>query len=467
MPNANDDQRALTQLRAGEYSYLDRDGQVYLDYTGAGLASRSQLQAHRDRVAGGLYGNPHSESPASAASSRLIDETRRSVLSFLHASPDEYAVIFTANATGACRLVGEAYPFRRGAQLVLTADNHNSVNGLREFARRRRARTTVVPIRTPDLRADEGALVDTLTRGSHRRPRLLAYPAQSNFTGVQHPLSWVKLAQRNGFDVLLDAAAYLPTNPLHLDQVQPEFVAISWYKIFGYPTGVGCLVARRSALARLQRPWFSGGTVVGVSVQGDWHWLTDDESAFEDGTLNFLSIPDIQIGLRWLDSIGGTEAIQRRVRTLTERLLDRLGRLAHPNGRPMVVLYGPRDLRDRGGTVAFNLLDPDGRTVDERLVAREATAARISLRTGCFCNPGAGEGAFELTGGRLFNSHRWGQQTVDDYLELIGLPTGGAVRVSLGLASNQADVDHFLNFVERTYRDRTASADGLAPRVRC
>jgi selenocysteine lyase/cysteine desulfurase len=467
MPNASDDQRALTQLRAGEYSYLDRDGQVYLDYTGAGLASRSQLQAHRDRVAGGLYGNPHSESPASAASSRLIDETRRSVLSFLHASPDEYAVIFTANATGACRLVGEAYPFRRGAQLVLTADNHNSVNGLREFARRRRARTTVVPIRTPDLRADEGALVDTLTRGNHRHPRLLAYPAQSNFTGVQHPLSWVKLAQQKGFDVLLDAAAYLPTNPLHLDQVQPEFVAISWYKIFGYPTGVGCLVARRSALARLQRPWFSGGTVVGVSVQGDWHWLTDDESAFEDGTLNFLSIPDIQVGLRWLDSIGGTEAIQRRVRTLTERLLDRLGRLAHPNGRPMVVLYGPRDLRDRGGTVAFNLLDPDGRTVDERLVAREATAARISLRTGCFCNPGAGEGAFELTGGRLFNSHRWGQQTVDDYLELIGLPTGGAVRVSLGLASNQADVDHFLNFVERTYRDRTASADGLAPRVRC
>src|SRR6187549_2566975 len=139
MPNASDDQRALTQLRAGEYSYLDREGQVYLDYTGAGLASRSQLQAHRDRVAGGLYGNPHSESPASAASSRLIDETRRSVLSFLHASPDEYAVIFTANATGACRLVGEAYPFRRGAQLVLTADNHNSVNGLREFARRRRA----------------------------------------------------------------------------------------------------------------------------------------------------------------------------------------------------------------------------------------------------------------------------------------------------------------------------------------
>ena len=59
------------------------------------------------------------------------------VLRHLNADPEEYSVIFTPNATGACRLVGEAYPFRRGSRLILTVDNHNSVNGLREFARRR------------------------------------------------------------------------------------------------------------------------------------------------------------------------------------------------------------------------------------------------------------------------------------------------------------------------------------------
>ena len=91
--------------------------------------------------------------------------------------------------------------------------------------------------------------------------------------------------------MLLDAAAYVPANRLDLSAVRPEFVAVSWYKVFGYPTGVGCLLARRDALARLRRPWFSGGTIWGVSVQGGWHRMLDDEGAFEDGTLNFLSHP--------------------------------------------------------------------------------------------------------------------------------------------------------------------------------
>ena len=458
--------RSLAQLRADEYDYLDRRGQVYLDYTGSGLAARSQLRAHHERLSEGLFGNPHSENPASVASTQLVENARRAVLAYLHASPSEYAVIFTPNATGACRLVGEAYPFGPGSALILTADNHNSVNGLREYARARQARTVPVPVRAPDLRVDEPALMDALRTGRGRSPSLLAYPAQSNFTGVQHPLRWVGLAHQHGFDVLLDAAAFLPTNPLRLDRVKPDFVTVSWYKVFGYPTGVGCLVARREALARLRRPWFSGGTILAVSVQADWYRLAEDESAFEDGTLNFLSIPDVQVGLSWMESIG-IERIRGNVQQLTGGLLARLGALRRGNGRPMVRIYGPRDTRERGGTVALNLLDPDGVLVDERLVAIESAAAGISLRTGCFCNPGAGEGAFEISDDQLAGSAEWGTRTVDEYLDRIGLPTGGAVRVSLGLASNQADVERFLDFTERTYRDRPATTEGLAPRLRC
>jgi selenocysteine lyase/cysteine desulfurase len=460
----------MDKLRADEYAYLDRDRHVYLDYTGSGLASTSQLRAHHDRLTGALFGNPHSENPTSSASTERVESARRAVLRHLNAPADEYIAIFTPNATGACRLIGEAYPFGRDTRLVLTADNHNSVNGLREFARAGRARTDHVPVQTPDLRVDDAALAAALTqrrRGRRDgRPGLFAYPAQSNFSGVQHPLGWVELAHEHGYDVLLDAAAYLPTNPLDLTVVKPDFVTASWYKVFGYPTGVGCLVARRDALARLRRPWFSGGTIVAVSVQADWHWLTDDETAFEDGTLNFLSIPDVEVGLAWIESIG-IELIQGRVRQLTGELLDRLNELRHSNDRPMVRIYGPRDTSRRGGTIALNLLDPEGVPVDERLVAGESARAGISLRTGCFCNPGAGESAFDLTGGAMRKSLRWGVRTVDSYLELMGLPTGGAVRVSLGIASNQADVEGFVTFVERTYRDRSIDSQGLAPRLRC
>jgi selenocysteine lyase/cysteine desulfurase len=466
----------IDELRATEYSYLNERGDVYLDYTGAGLAARSQLQAHAARIGAGCFGNPHSENPTSSASTRLVEQARAAVLRHFNTTQDDYAVIFTPNATGACRLVGEAYPFRRHRRLVLTADNHNSVNGLREFARARGARVAYVPLVAPELRVSETDVLAALSRGHGSRPGLFAYPAQSNFSGVQHPLDWVRRAQEAGYDVLLDAAAYVPTNPLDLSAVQPEFVAVSWYKVFGYPTGVGALLVRRAALPRLRRPWFSGGTIWGVSVQGGWHRMLNDEGAFEDGTLNFLSIPDVTTGLDWIDAIG-TDLIQRRVSMLTGWLLKSLGRLKHGNGAPLVRLYGPADLTRRGGTVSFNFLDPAGRVVDERAVTRDAATAGISLRTGCFCNPGAGEWAFGLSkkdvrgpwwlgligGGFLRRS----MTTVDDYLDVIGLASGGAVRVSLGLVSNVADVEAFLDFAERTYRDREADLAGLAPRLRC
>jgi selenocysteine lyase/cysteine desulfurase len=133
----------------------------------------------------------------------------------------------------------------------------------------------------------------------------------------------------------------------------------------------------------------------------------------------------------------------------------------------MARIHGPASTRDRGGTVAFNLLDPAGRVVDERAVARDTAAAGISIRTGCFCNPGAGEGAFQLTKADWRRALRGRARTLDQYVDLLGLPSGGALRASVGLASNVGDVERFLAFVEMTYRDRAADAEGLAPRVGC
>ena len=283
---------------------------------------------------------------------------------------------------------------------------------------------------------------------------------------MQHPLSWIQTAHEQSYDVLLDAAAYVPSNQLDLSVVKPDFVPVSWYKVFGYPTGVGCLIARREALGRLWRPWFAGGSVGVASALGDWHTLAGDEARFEDGTVSFLQIPDLKSGLSWVNDIG-IGRIHERVMCLTGWLIDRLAALRHGNGEPMARIYGPASTRDRGGAVAFNLLDPGGRVVDERAVARATAAAGISIRTGCFCNPGAGEGAFELTKADWRRALRGGARTLDQYVDLLGLPSGGALRASVGLASNVEDVERFLAFVEMTYRDRAADTGGLAPRVGC
>ncbi len=439
----------LDALRASEYARLDAHGHVYLDYTGGCLYAASQIQQHVDLMKDNVFGNPHSSNPTSTAMTELVERARQYVLKFFNASPDEYAVIFTPNATGALKLVGESYPFEPGDHYVLTFDNHNSVNGIREFARARGAEITYVPLMLPELRVDEAQLAgywDLARPGGHN---LFAYPAQSNFSGVQHSLEWIAQAQAKGWDVLLDAAAFVPTNRLDLSRWTPDYVSISFYKMFGYPTGVGCLVARKAALARLRRPWFAGGTITVASVQGDRYYLAEDEAAFEDGTLNYLNLPAVEIGLKHIEAIG-LEMIHERVRCLTGWLLNNLLALRHSNGRPLVQLYGPPNTHQRGGTVTINFFDSTGRAIDHRVIERRANRENISLRTGCFCNPGGGEIALGLSRPELvvcfgqFPQH----MTVDDFRVCIDSKSSGAVRVSAGLASNLADVHHFIRFAQ-------------------
>jgi len=431
---------ALDELRAGEFARLDGSGHVYLDYTGGGLYAASQVRRHGERLLSGVYGNPHSSNPSSLAATEAVEATRRRVAEYFNAPAEEYAVVFTANASQALKLVGESYPFEPGDRLLLTFDNHNSVNGIREYDRAHGARTDYVPMVPPEMRVDEAVLAAHLAAGNGARHRLFAFPAQSNFSGVRHPLAWVETAHRHGWDVLLDAAAFVPTHRLDLGRVKPDFVALSFYKMFGYPTGVGALVARREALARLHRPWFAGGTIAVASVQADRFVPAAGEAAFEDGTLDYLNIPAVAFGLDLLDEIG-VETIERRLEALTGWLLAALGALAHGNGRPLVRIYGPRTTAGRGATVAFNLADRDGRVIDHRRVEAAANARCISLRTGCFCNPGAGELALGLGRAELERCFQAapGGMTYDDFRGCIHHDGTGAVRVSFGLASDFGD----------------------------
>ncbi len=437
----------VDDLRAKEYSRVDAQHHIYLDYTGGNLYADKQVREHHELLRNHVFGNPHSSNPTSLAMTDLVEHARHYILEFFHADPEEYVAIFTPNASGALKLVGESYPFGKGDQYLLTFDNHNSVNGIREFARARGAQPTYVPLELPDMRVNESQLSEFLDLARPGGKNLFAYPAQSNFSGVQHPLEWIEQAHQKGWDVLVDVAAFVPTNRLDLARWKPDFVPLSFYKMFGYPTGVGCLLARKSALKELHRPWFSGGTITVASVQGDTYYMADDEAGFEDGTLNYLTLPAVEIGLRHLTAVG-LDMIHTRVQCLTGWLLENLQAVRHSNGAPVVRFYGPLNIRARGGTITMNFYDPEGRFFDHRRIEAEANARKISLRTGCFCNPGGGEIALGLSQTELAGCFNQPQErlTLDDFRLCIDGKSFGAVRVSVGLVSNFADVYHFVQF---------------------
>lgn len=69
-----------------------------------------------------------------------MEQARQDVLGFFQADPDEYLCVFNANSSAALRLVGESYPFAAAGRFALTADNQDSINGIRGFDCRRGAR---------------------------------------------------------------------------------------------------------------------------------------------------------------------------------------------------------------------------------------------------------------------------------------------------------------------------------------
>lgn len=438
----------IDALRVNEFSHLDRDGHVYIDFTGGGLYAQKQVAAHAAQLAGNLYGNPHSSNPTSMKATKATESARDYVLRYLNTNRDEYICIFTANASGALKLLGESYPFEPGDHLVLTFDNHNSVNGIREFARRKGAGFDYSPIVKEDLRIHKEALLKNLGRPVSGRNKLFAFPAQSNVSGVKHDLEWIKTAQEKGWDVLLDAAAFVPSNRLDLSRYKPDFVSLSFYKIFGYPTGLGCLLVRRKTFGKLRRPWFAGGTITIVSVQGDGFYFDRDHAMFEDGTINYLDIPAIEIGLRHIESVG-LDSIGKRVHCITGWTLEQLHALKHGNGNPLVIVYGPQDMRSRGGTLAMNFFDRDGDMYDFVEIGDMANRHNISLRTGCFCNPGIDETNHALEATELKNYFsKSGCKDYFDLMETLG-KRRGAVRISFGYVSTFADAYRFIAFARQ------------------
>jgi len=445
------DHSEFDRLRAADYARLDREGHVYLDYTGGGLYAESQLKRHHELLADSVLGNPHSHNPTSLASTALVERAREAVLGFFNASPHEYEVIFTSNASGALKLVGESYPFQAGDTYLLSYDNHNSVNGVREFARRRGARVKYVPVRNPELRIDAALVRRALAETSPGNNHLFAYPAQSNFSGVQHPLEWVTDAQSKGWDVVLDCAAFAPTNRLDLSDVTPDFVPLSFYKMFGYPTGAGALLVRKQMLDKLVRPWFAGGTITLASVQGEgWYHLAPGATGFEDGTVDYLGLPAVAIGLDHLSRVG-IDAIHDHVTGLASALLAEMRTLTHSNGAPLFRIFGPETMDRRGATIAFYLLDPEGAVYRVERIEELAGLQRISVRTGCFCNPGDGEVAHHITRDDMAECFEEEQVpvTLQQCQRLIEDATGkvpNTIRVSLGIATNHADIRRFLEF---------------------
>lgn len=448
--------KPLDDLRESDFSRLDLAGETYVDYMGGSLYPSSLIHTHSAFLNNNVLGNTHSISNSSALSATCADEARAAVLSFFRAS-SEYTVVFTNNTTGALKLVGESYPFTSESAYVLAVDSHNSVHGIREFAIRAEAKVCYIESTA------NGGLVESTAKTilTHNKPQFLrnapslfALTGQSNVSNSKSPISLIEFASSMGYNTILDAAALAPSSAISLcDMPQLDAMTISFYKMFGFPTGIGALIAKKSFLAQLKRPWFSGGTVDLVQVPGLLVTRASDmHQQFEDGTINYLALPAVTDGLRFLSEY--LPFLPLRLSCLLHYITSSLSRLSHEtSGNPLVRvlsrLPGHRlrsvgEQADSGFIVSLIFLFPTGELMPNKFVEYAATTQSISLRTGCMCNPG---GSAALLGAQDDMKLMYPGVTRKD-IEQARARELGVVRISLGLASSFQDVHKLIKFAE-------------------
>ncbi|BFG28744.1 hypothetical protein CerSpe_150180 [Prunus speciosa] len=471
--------KTIDEIRATEFKRLD--GLVYLDHAGATMYSELQMEAIFKDFTTNVYGNPHSQTDTSSSTSDIVREARQQVLDYCKASPKDYSCIFTSGATAALKLVGEAFPWSRQSCFTYTMENHNSVLGIREYALDQGAAAFAIDVEETVRHGVSNGTAASMKVLQHQVQRrneassleeptgeaynLFAFPSECNFSGLRFSLDLVRIIKEdparilegspfcNGrWMVLIDAAKGSATEPPDLSLYPADFVVMSFYKLFGYPTGLGVLIARNDASRLLKKTYFSGGTVATSIADIDFvRRRKSVEELFEDGTISFLSIASVHHGFKILNSLT-VSAISRHTASLSWYVRKKLLGLRHENGASVCTLYGDSKALFHyfGPTVSFNLKRSDGSWCGYREVEKLASLSGIQLRTGCFCNPGACAKYLGLSHLDLRSNFEAGHVCWDDHDIIHGKPTG-AVRVSFGYMSTFEDAKKFIDFMTSSF----------------
>ncbi|KVI10249.1 Aminotransferase, class V/Cysteine desulfurase [Cynara cardunculus var. scolymus] len=467
-PNAP---KNIDDIRATEFKRLD--GNVYLDHAGATLYSELQMEAIFKDLTTTVYGNPRildSQSSSSLATSDVLEDARNQVLKICNASPKEYKCIFTSGATAALKLVGEAFPWSSQSTFIYALNEGAAALAIdfREATKSdtcRSTRSSIKVFQHPLQKRSEARVLDEEPTG--HTYNLFAFPSECNFSGVRFNLDLIDIIKedserilegarhcRGCWMVLLDAAKGCSTDPPDLSKYKADFVVISFYKLFGYPTGLGALIVRNEAAKLLKKTYFSGGTVAASIADMDFVKRREGiEESFEDGTLSFLNIASIRYGLDIINTLS-TLAISRHTSSLARYTRNMLLALRHADGEEVCKIYGLDYLKASysglGSVVSFNLKRSDGSWIGYREVEKLASLSGIQLRTGCFCNPGACSKYLGLSHSDLLSNIEAGHVCWDDYDISNGKPTG-AVRVSFGYMSTFEDAWKFMNFIVSSF----------------
>ena len=513
----DDPERLVARIKAQNLVefYVERSGAVYLDSAGAPIPSQLMLKNIFDSMVSHPLGNPHSSGITnvgagdfSSRSSHVINDTRDVVLKYFGATAEQYDLVFTAGSTDAIKLVGETFPFGENGIYIYPSNAHTSLLGIRCYSNNVRC----IPLNKlcdgcdRQGRKEDGSLINESDDITYN---LLSISGECNFSGAKLNLQKVSNIIKNHDSIvqlvtnatvvkeasrdanlnekwlwLLDASKLAQSSSIDLStmeyQYRPNFVAISFYKMFGYPTGLGALLIRRDSASILKKQYYGGGTIAVASAICNYtiHRTRNPHDYLEDGTSNFYGIAAIPHGFAMYHRYGGMSQITEYLIHLTKVMITKLMLLTHDkNGNKFCTIYGnhydaiklegtSEYSQTQGPVITFNAYWENGEEIGFAEFGALAKSNSIHIRTGCFCNVGACADSLNLTFGQIKYNYSQGRVCDDDTVDIVDGKNTGAIRISFGLYNDVGDCEKFIDFIKGHFMNRNKLVPVIKPALR-
>ncbi len=341
------------------------------------------IQAFYTTYNANIHRSPHR---LGQEATELYDDARRNVARFIGADgPEE--IVFVRGATEGINLVAhslalsenERLRLQPGDEVVVTVMEHHS-----NFVVWQRVRDwNGIVLKVVDIRDDGTLDMQHVREAITGRTRLVCCTHVSNVLGTVNPVREIgRLAHAAGALFLVDGAQSVPHLPVDVKEIGCDFLAFSGHKMLA-PMGIGTLYGREELLEEMSPFLYGGGMVADVNLeQAIWNALP---WKFEGGTPNVCGAvalggaTDRRTGRHLEGAVDylariGMEAVRAHEQALTEAALEGLRAIAG------VRVYGPPDVAQRSGVVAFTV-----EWNDAHLVAQLLNDAGIAVRSGDHC----------------------------------------------------------------------------------
>jgi cysteine desulfurase/selenocysteine lyase len=325
---------------------LDINGKslVYLDNGATTHKPKSVIEAltyYNEKI----NGNPHRGAHyLSVAATEAYEGAREKVKNFIGARK-ACEIVFTKNTTESLNLIAYTYGMafiEAGDEIVVTISEHHS--NILPWQMVAKAKNAVLKYMYVDK---EGRLTEDEYKSKiTEKTKLVAIAQMSNVLGTIYPVKEVvEYAHSKGAVVVVDGAQSIPHMKVDVRDIDADFFVFSGHKMLA-PMGIGVLYGKEELLLKMP-PFLRGGDMIEYVTEQD-ATFAELPYKFEAGTQNVEGAVALCAAIDYLEAIGLDNIIEHE-KELTVYALEKIKEISY------VTVYGPLDVKDRGGIITFNI----------------------------------------------------------------------------------------------------------------